>query len=110
MIHKGCSVTMERPIPELDPHDVLIRNISCNICTTDYGQWLGLREHQGYPMVGGHEGCGTVEAVGSEVRSCKAGDFVGINSYVRCGICEPFRKGEFSRCENPPKLITEDGY
>ena len=110
MTKKGCSVTMERPIPALGPHDVLVKNLACNICTTDYGQWLGLREHQGYPMVGGHEGCGVVEAVGSEVKSCKVGDFVGINSYLGCGYCAHCRKGEVSQCPNPPKLITEDGF
>lgn len=107
---KGCSVIMERPIPELGSHQVLVKNISNNICTTDYGQWLGLREHQGYPMVGGHEGCGTVEAVGSDVKSCKAGDFVGINSYLGCGFCGHCRKGEVSQCPNPPKMITADGF
>lgn len=110
MIHKECSVTMERPIPELGPHEVLIRQIACNICTADYGQWLGQREHQGYPMVGGHEGCATVEAVGSKVTSCKVGDFVGVNSYPGCGTCGACIKGQVSRCENPPKQITPDGY
>lgn len=107
---KGCAVTMERPIPPLGPHDVLVKNIACNICTTDYGQWQGLREHQGYPMVGGHEGCGVVEEIGSGVKSCMVGDFVGINSYKGCGYCAHCRRGEVSQCENPPKLITEDGF
>ena len=110
MIHKGCSVIKERAIPELAPNEVLVKNIACNICTTDYGQWMGLREHQGYPMVGGHEGCGVVEKVGTEVQYCKPGDFVGINSYKGCGICGYCRKGEVSKCENPPKLMTKDGY
>ena len=110
MVHKGLSVIKEREIPELGPNEVLVKNIACNICTTDYGQWMGLREHQGYPMVGGHEGCGTVEKVGKKVKYCKPGDFVGINSYKGCGICDACRKGEVSQCENPPKLITDDGY
>lgn len=110
LIKKGCCEIMERPVPELGPHEVLIKNIACNICTTDYGQWLGLREHQGYPMVGGHEGCGTIEEVGSEVTTCKKGDFVSVNVYKGCGTCSHCRKGEFSQCENPPKLITPDGF
>ena len=110
MTKKGCTEIRERPIPPLGPHDVLVKQVSCNICTTDYGQWLGLREHQGYPMVGGHEGCGYVEEIGSEVTSCKIGDFVGINVYVGCGTCTYCRKGQISQCKNPPKLITEDGY
>lgn len=110
MTKKGCSVIMEREIPALGSHDVLVRNVSCNICTTDYGQWLGLREHQGYPMVGGHEGSSIVEVVGSEVSSCKVGDFVGINSYLGCGYCTHCKKGEVSLCKNPPEYLTEDGF
>ncbi len=102
LTRKGCCEIMEGPVPRLGPHDVLIRNTACNICTTDYGQWLGLREHQGYPMAGGHEGCGVIEETGTEVTTCKAGDFVGINVYQGCGVCIHCRKGEFSQCENPP--------
>ena len=57
---KGCALTGVRKIPDMGPDDVLVKQLVCNICTTDYGQWLGLREHQGYPMAGGHEGSGIV--------------------------------------------------
>ena len=50
----------ERPLPEMDENQILIKQEACNICTTDYGQWLGLREHQPYPMAGGHEGAGVI--------------------------------------------------
>jgi L-iditol 2-dehydrogenase len=43
----------QRPLPILGENDVLIKQEACNICTTDYGQWMGLREHQPYPMAGG---------------------------------------------------------
>lgn len=104
LMKKGCCEVLERRIPDLKPHDVLIKNVACNICTTDYGQWMGLREHQGYPRVGGHEWCGYVEEIGSEVKTCKPGDFVSVNIYLGCGVCSHCQKGEYSLCKNPPPL------
>ena len=63
---KGVAEVRERDLPEVGPYDVLLHMKVCNICTTDYGQWLGLREHQGYPMAGGHEAAGIVEQVGEK--------------------------------------------
>lgn len=112
LVHKGLAEIKHRPIPELLPHEVLVRNEACNICTTDYQQWMGLREHQGYPMVGGHENCGYIEAVGSEVTTVKVGDFVApYGSYKGCGRCEHCLKGELLQCgDSQPKLISEEGY
>lgn len=58
LVKKGVAEVRERDLPEVGPYDVLLHMKVCNICTTDYGQWLGLREHQGYPMAGGHEAAG----------------------------------------------------
>ena len=88
---KGCALTGVRKIPDMGPDDVLVKQLVCNICTTDYGQWLGLREHQGYPMAGGHEGSGIVEAVGSGVKDLKPGDHVAV-AYNSCGKCEACRR------------------
>ncbi len=57
----------EIPMPELAEDELLVKQEACNICTTDYQQWLGLREHQGYPMAGGHECSGIVIAKGKAV-------------------------------------------
>ena len=48
----------ERELREINDDEVLVKQLTCNICTTDYQQWMGLREHQGYRMAGGHEGAG----------------------------------------------------
>ena len=97
-------------IPDMGPDDVLVKQLVCNICTTDYGQWLGLREHQGYPMAGGHEGSGIVEAVGSGVKDLKPGDHVAV-AYNSCGKCEACRRGHEGQCTSADyKNLTEDGY
>ena len=76
LVKKGVAEVRERDLPEIGEYDVLLKMKACNICTTDYGQWLGLREHQGYPMAGGHEAAGIVQKVGSKVADFKIGDLV----------------------------------
>lgn len=112
----GCLVkdhvaeVRERDLPEVGPEEVLVKRLANNICTTDYQQWMGLREHQGYPMAGGHEGSGIVEAVGSNVTTIKVGDLVGVMDYG-CGKCEDCRSGHQSLCtKKDPKATTADGY
>lgn len=86
----------EHAIPPLGPHDVLLENKSCNICTTDYQQWMGLRPHQPTPMAFGHENSGIVAAVGSDVTNVKVGDQATINIYGPCMECKDCRKGRNS--------------
>ena len=39
----------KRTMPKPGPEDVFVKMEACNICTTDYQQWMGLRDHQGFP-------------------------------------------------------------
>ena len=94
---------------ELGPHEVLVRALGNNLCTTDYQQWMGLREHQGYPMAGGHEGESVVVAMGSEVKGFEVGDKVAFG-YEYCGRCDNCRKGLTFACTNQPhKTRDENG-
>lgn len=94
---KGHAEVHTMNLPEVGEEQILVKQLACNICTADYGQWLGLREHQGYPMAGGHEGAGIVLAKGEKVVSLEVGDFVAIsNNY--CGECEYCREGKESQC------------
>ena len=99
-----------RPLPKIGKDDVLIKKLACNICTTDYQQWMGLREHQGYPMAGGHEESGIVLETGSDVKDFKPGDHVAV-IYDSCGKCEACRRGNEGQCTGADyKQLTEDGY
>lgn len=107
---KGVAEVHERPLPEIGEGQVLVKHHSCNICTTDYGQWLGLREHQPYPMAGGHEWSGEVVKIGHGVLSdLQVGDKVAM-TYTYCGQCDPCRKGVTSECQNVINEATVDGY
>ncbi len=67
------------------PGQVLVKLAACGICFTDVGVQ---RYEQGTPLpqVLGHEGAGTVMAVGAGVTNVSAGDRV-VLSYASCGAC-----------------------
>ena len=91
----------EHEIPSIRSTEVLIENKSCNICTTDYQQWMGLRPHQPTPMAFGHENSGIVVEVGSDVENVRVGDHAVINTYHPCMECDDCRKGRNSiLCKN----------
>lgn len=108
LVKKGQCEIRKRPIPVLKDYDVLIKMKACNICTVDYQQFMGLREHQGYPMAGGHEGCGEIIALGDKVKDFKIGDMVALG-YQGCGHCPACRSGHPSSCETF-RSESEDGY
>lgn len=108
LVKKGVAEVRQRELPEVGPYDVLLKMKACNICTTDYGQWLGLREHQGYPMAGGHEAAGIVEQVGEKVTDLKVGDMVA-TGYEGCGHCPACLEGHIDQCVESHS-DTKDGY
>lgn len=110
LTRKGHAEVRERPLPSVGPGEVLVKQEACNICTTDYQQWLGQREGRGYPMAGGHESAGTVVEVGPGIADLKPGDLVAL-TYITCGICEGCKRGQgcLSNAIGPHKL-SEDGY
>ncbi len=109
LVKKGVSEIRERPIGEMGEDQVMIKQLACNICTTDYGQWKGLREHQGYPHANGHEGAGVVVAKGEKVTNLEIGDLVAM-AYDGCGECESCRRGDYAHCVKLKGRWTEDGY
>ncbi len=66
---------MEMPDPTLTPHGVIVRVEANGICRSDWHAWMGDWNWFGVnlelPHVLGHEFCGVIEEVGSEVRSFK---------------------------------------
>ena len=102
----------EGPFPGAGPDDVVVKMKACNICTTDYQQWMGLREHQGFPKAGGHEFSGEVYWVGENVKDVQIGWQVAVANVPFCGECHNCRKGETYACTNRParKVIADDPY
>lgn len=98
LTEKGHAEVIDRELPNLKSTQVLIEVEKCNLCTTDYQQWQGLREHQGYPMAGGHENTGIVIEKGSNVLDIEIGDRIAI-AHDFCGQCDKCRIGKTSECK-----------
>jgi propanol-preferring alcohol dehydrogenase len=80
----------EVPIPTPGPGQVLVKITASGVCHTDLhaadGDWP---IKPTLPFIPGHEGAGTVTALGSGVTALKEGDRVGIPwLHQACGICE----------------------
>lgn len=92
----------EFDMPEPQADEIMVRIHACNICTTDWQTWSGLRASRKpkFPMAPGHEMAGEIVAVGSEVKNdLKVGDRVAIG-HKGCGQCWYCRSGHEARCQN----------
>lgn len=87
---------IDRELPELGEHDVLVKIDANNICTSEYGAFNGARKRP-LPLVFGHEWAGTVVEVGSAVDSVAVGDYIA-SGYRYDPYSEPSREGRTSEC------------
>lgn len=102
----------ERPIPRPQaPHDVLVKIDACGICGTDLNILATPPAHKAnLGIVIGHEGIGSVEAVGETVSALQPGDRVVIAPRLTCGRCAYCRRGLDNQCTNYQTIgTTVDG-
>ncbi|SCK53852.1 S-(hydroxymethyl)glutathione dehydrogenase / alcohol dehydrogenase [Streptomyces sp. WMMB 714] len=76
----------EIDLPEPGPGQVRVRLAAAGVCHSDLSLSNGTLR-QPVPAVLGHEGAGTVAAVGDGVESCSPGDRVILNWAPSCGEC-----------------------
>ena len=109
----GVVEIKELPVPEPGPGEVLIKMGAAGICYSDimiYKNSYKGRVPVPSPIIMGHEGAGTVAAVGKGVEHVKEGDKVGLNPLWGCGQCDPCMNGQPNMCLNWRHLgITCDG-
>lgn len=92
----GTIVSYKRTIPELGPHDILLRITHSGVCHSD-SVFVSL----GASVALGHEGVGIVEAVGELVTQFKVGERAGAGFHRwSCGQCNYCLKGEDIHCYN----------
>jgi NDMA-dependent alcohol dehydrogenase len=77
---------------------VLVRIAAAGLCHTDEHALTGDLPYP-FPVVGGHEGAGVVEAVGDTVTSVSVGDHVVMNFIPSCGRCEFCVNGYQNLCD-----------
>jgi len=95
----GRRVWGEVPDPEIqDSEDVLVRVDAVTICGTDLHILKGDVPTVDHGRVLGHEAVGTIEAIGSGVRSVDVGQRVLISCISSCGRCRFCREGRYGQC------------
>lgn len=94
---KGWSVE-EIELDPPQPDEVLVKLAASGLCHSDdhidSGVYVGLD-----PMLGGHEGAGVVEEVGSEVKDLAPGDHVVLAFIPSCGRCFSCVSGRTHLCD-----------
>lgn len=86
------------PVSEPGPGEAKVRMQACGICHSDV-MITGLPNLPLAPLVLGHEGIGTVEAVGDGVSQVSVGDRVGITYLASgCGKCDACKGGRERFC------------
>jgi threonine 3-dehydrogenase len=90
-------------IPKVGHNDVLIRVRRTAICGTDmhifnWDAWA--QKTIPVPMTIGHEYCGEIVELGSEVSGLSVGDRVSGEGHITCGFCRNCRAGRRHLCRN----------
>lgn len=82
--------------------EVRVAMVAAGVCHTDYAslRWPG-------PLVMGHEGAGTVEAIGEGVDGLYIGQPVLLNWAIPCGHCYQCDHGAPALCERTHEMDTD---
>ncbi|MCW2804024.1 MAG: zinc-containing alcohol dehydrogenase [Propionibacteriaceae bacterium] len=90
----------ERPDPVIiEPTDTIIRTVAASVCGSDLWPYRGINEVP-KPRPIGHEYCGIVEEVGTDVTSITPGQFVVGGFLTSDNTCPHCRAGFQSACQN----------
>jgi 2-desacetyl-2-hydroxyethyl bacteriochlorophyllide A dehydrogenase len=86
--------------PVIGPGQVLVRVAAAGVCMSDVEVWKGTRPpaYVKYPVIPGHEWCGTVEELGAGVSGLLVGERVAVEGHNFCGRCAWCRRGETNLC------------
>jgi threonine dehydrogenase-like Zn-dependent dehydrogenase len=97
----------ERELPGIiEPTDAVIRTSATCVCGSDLWPYRGV-DPVTRPTPMGHEYCGIVEEVGSEVRNVRPGQFVVGSFFASDNTCAICRAGYQSRCVRAQPIGAE---
>jgi L-iditol 2-dehydrogenase len=89
----------ERPVPEIDPREVLVKIKAAGICGSDlHGYRSAPKRSEG--RLFGHEYSGQVVKIGPKIKRVSVEDRVGLEPLVGCGECEYCLTGNYHLCPN----------
>ena len=110
---KGIKI-VDIPVPSISKNEVLVKVKKAAICGTDIHlyDWNNWCENVNAknPMIIGHEFCGEVVEVGSNVTLVKTGDLIAGETHIPCGKCILCRTGRQHICKDMKILgVHTDG-
>jgi alcohol dehydrogenase len=89
----------EVPDPAIsDDTDAIVRIDATTICGSDLHILKGDLPEVTAGRILGHEAVGTVEAIGSAVKTLRVGDRVLVSCITSCGTCRFCRDGRYGQC------------
>ncbi|MFD6918776.1 NAD(P)-dependent alcohol dehydrogenase [Streptomyces sp. NPDC059944] len=94
------------PDPEPGPGQVLLKVTAAGVCHSDIAvmSWPAESFPYALPLTLGHEGAGTVAALGDGVRGVAVGDEVAVYGPWGCGICAKCAEGKENYCLRADEL------
>lgn len=96
----GRAALEDVALPRAGEGQVLVRVAAAGVCMSDVEVWNGTRPepYVRYPVIPGHEWCGTVEARGAGVRGLEVGARVAVEGHNFCRRCPWCRRGQTNLC------------
>jgi 2-desacetyl-2-hydroxyethyl bacteriochlorophyllide A dehydrogenase len=88
----------EAPEPLPGPGEVVFQTAAAAICGSDLHGFREASPRRIPPLVMGHEGVGTIAAVGESVDPARVGERVVLSPILACGECEQCRAGRTNVC------------
>ena len=90
----------DEPDPRAGEGQLLVKVGAAGICMSDVGTLKGTRPAAfvKYPVIPGHEWCGTVEQLGPGAGGFAVGDRVAVEGHNFCRRCAWCRRGETNLC------------
>ena len=88
----------ETALPTIGEDDVLIRVKACGICGSDIPRVNEGTAHF-FPIILGHELCGDIAAIGSNVKDLQIGQKCTAATVITCGECKDCLNGDYGLCE-----------
>jgi len=115
-----CEIDLDEP----RANEVLVRMRVAGVCHSDdhfatgdavpppemadMMRSLGIAAPEYFPLIGGHEGAGVVEAVGPNVTGLQPGDHVGMSFIPACGKCRWCVTGQTYICDMGANMFSKE--
>jgi threonine dehydrogenase-like Zn-dependent dehydrogenase len=104
MLFKGPKqITIENiPEPVVGPDEILVRPLAVSFCFSELHMYHGLWGAELAGCILGHEGVGSVEAIGGNVDGWNVGDKAVYDPTLGCGCCDLCAGGLRRACRDGP--------